>query len=185
MFEDKYGRFWIGHCYDGIDLYDENDGKYINFRHEEGRHTSLSNNQIRAISDADSGKLWIGTRGAGLNLFNPANNTAVHFRYGKKSKNCLSDDIINSMMAMDDSILWIGTSTGWLNKFNTTTRKFKHFLMEDGLPSNDILNITSDLNGDIWIATEIGLARIDKESENIQVYDHKDGLTKHSCSIGQ
>lgn len=177
LFEDKLSRFWIGHKEDGLDLFDEKKGEFINFRNEPGRDNSLSSNRISAIANADSGKLWIGTYGAGLNLFDPVNNTALRFRYSKKSQNCISDDIVESLVATDDSILWIGTRSGGLNKFNTKLLKFKYFFEKDGLPSNNIINLIADLNEDIWIATENGLARINKKSEEIQVYDNKDGIT--------
>ncbi|MHA2031817.1 MAG: ligand-binding sensor domain-containing protein, partial [Candidatus Kariarchaeaceae archaeon] len=177
LFEDDSERFWLGYTRDGLGLLDETSGNFINFRHEENRHNSLSSNDVRAIAGADSGRLWVGTLGGGLNLFDPVTNTAVHFKYNKESENCISEDFMFSLQKSDDSTLWIGTHVGGLNKLNTRTRDFTYFLMEDGLPSNTINDVITDLNGDVWVATEKGLTRIDQENEEIKVYDYHDGIT--------
>ena len=176
LIEDKAGRLWIGRNTHGLDLFDDDTKTFINFKHEPDRKNSLSSNRISAIAEADSGKLWVATLGGGLNLFNPNDNSAVHFKYIPGIKNCLSENRIYSLHVSNDSILWIGTSVGGLNKFNTVSRTFKHFLMKDGLPSNQIFSIISDNNGDIWIATAKGLSRLNSESEKIRTYDNNDGI---------
>ncbi len=63
------------------------------------------------------------------------------------------------------------------------TQTFENFTINDGLPSNRILDIIQDRFGYYWIATEAGLSRFDgKEFVNFY-HDSKDNTTLSNNSI--
>lgn len=65
-------------------------------------------------------------------------------------------------LAPDGEYIWAGT-TGGLLKFNTLTDDFIFYnTANSDLPHNDVLSVTTDLNGYIWVGTgEGGAAKFD------------------------
>jgi signal transduction histidine kinase/ligand-binding sensor domain-containing protein len=56
-------------------------------------------------------------------------------------------------------LIWMGTYHYGLLCYNPRTRQMRHFTVKNGLPSNDVLAITSDKEGDIWMSTSYGLSK--------------------------
>jgi ligand-binding sensor domain-containing protein/signal transduction histidine kinase len=118
-------------------------------------------------------KIWIGTRDIGLfrvdqgSLFNASSQ--------------LTDRSINALLPADNGGLWIGTDAGiefW----------DKNRLVDKGLPSLlkqvQVLALTKDTEGNVWVGTNHGLFRIkpdgavspdqDSEGEVTTVYQDRD-----------
>ena len=47
---------------------------------------------------------------------------------------------------------------------------FNNFTIQDGLPTNNIMEVAQDTSGFLWVATELGIARFD--GENFHNYSH-------------
>jgi hypothetical protein len=58
--------------------------------------------------------------------------------------------------------------------FSLQGQGYKHFSLDDGLPSKRVYKIIQDKNGFIWIATDKGLAKFD--GEKFKVFTIRDGL---------
>ncbi|MHC1776792.1 MAG: two-component regulator propeller domain-containing protein [Lentimicrobium sp.] len=55
---------------------------------------------------------------------------------------------------------------------------YRHFTVDDGLPSNEIYHIFQDAKGYIWVATNMGVCRYD--GINFQNFDKQDGLPENT-----
>ncbi|KAF0199308.1 MAG: putative signal transduction histidine kinase [Bacteroidetes bacterium] len=55
---------------------------------------------------------------------------------------------------------------------------FKHFTVDDGLPSTEIYHVIQDSRGFIWIATNIGVSRYD--GQKFVNFDKQDGLPENT-----
>jgi hypothetical protein len=55
---------------------------------------------------------------------------------------------------------------------------------EDGLPNNVVYSALEDENGSIWIITNWGLTRFDRENESFILYDTKDGIQANEFNGG-
>ncbi|MHA2314738.1 MAG: hypothetical protein ACXACF_05570, partial [Candidatus Hermodarchaeia archaeon] len=53
--------------------------------------------------------------------------------------------------------------------------KWKHFTVKDGLPNDHVFAIKAD-GVKVWVGTEDGLVRIDKQTGKIKSWQEKDGL---------
>ncbi len=53
--------------------------------------------------------------------------------------------------------------------------EWKQFTVEDGLPNDHIFAVTVE-GSQVWVGTEDGLARIDKQTGKVRVWKEKDGL---------
>jgi signal transduction histidine kinase/DNA-binding response OmpR family regulator len=60
--------------------------------------------------------------------------------------------------------------------FNPSTGTFESYFETDGLPNNTINAVTGDDNGNLWIATNMGLAMFDPATGRIISFSTNDGL---------
>ena len=82
LFEDREGRLWIG-TDRGLNLFDRTSGKFIRYQHYPARPAStLSSDQVRAISQDRLGFIWIGTAGGGLNRLDPTTGEIIQIGAG-------------------------------------------------------------------------------------------------------
>ncbi|MCY1723496.1 response regulator [Prolixibacteraceae bacterium Z1-6] len=75
----------------------------------------------------------------------------------------------------DNNILWIGNYAIGLYRLDLKTNSVKVYTIEDGLPDNDIVGITEDKSGALWLSTSYGLSRFNKNNE-FRNYYYNEGL---------
>lgn len=120
-----------------------------------GTKNGLSNNNVVGIAQDKKGCLWFATE-EGLNRLDGKKITSFHKEQHKikglsgNELNCVVDDLV-------DSILWIGTQREGLNAYNYAKNEFfcyQHNPKDpNSLITNDITDIASDSNGNLWIGT--------------------------------
>jgi streptogramin lyase len=74
------------------------------------------------------------------------------------------------------TVLWIGTKGGGLTRFDTRTGRFRTFTGKDGLPSNTINSLLTDVQGVLWAGTNNGLVSLDTRSFRMRWFSRADGL---------
>lgn len=136
----------------------------------------LGSGMVYSLLPSWHGSMFVGTRGAGLQI--------VRRTTGALSllNNDTADDIL-CLARGSDASLWVGTSMG-LYRYGQNWQEMTRFSMEDGLPSNTIHGILEDGNGEIWVSTNNGIARIRPEDGHIVSYDATDGLQDNEFSDG-
>ncbi|WP_172826787.1 two-component regulator propeller domain-containing protein [Flammeovirga sp. SJP92] len=140
---------------------------------------------IRSIMMDKHGNLWLGTSQGLVYLskeekikkepeFKVFQNKADH-------PNSLSYNYILPVFQASNGEIWIGTLGGGLNVFTPSDGKIKDIQFErvtdaEGLPSNVIKSILEDNYGNLWVATNKGLSKINLENRTIKNLDISDGL---------
>jgi signal transduction histidine kinase/DNA-binding response OmpR family regulator len=66
-----------------------------------------------------------------------------------------------------------------LFSYDLNAREFKNFGVSDGLPSGDIVGIEEDSNGNLWLSTSYGLARLNAADNSIQTFSINDGINNY------
>ena len=69
-----------------------------------------------------------------------------------------------------EGILWEGNFKYGLFRYDIRNKSLIEYTMKDGLPSNDVIGITEDMNHRLWISTSYGLSSFDKKKEFINYY---------------
>ena len=134
LYEDSEGYIWIGTTNCGLFRYHAEDSSLISYQNIPGDTTTISDNNIRQITEDPWGRLWIGTS-KGLNYFN--RETGSFRFFGEKEG--LKGEMLQGLVCDDHGYLWISHNEGisklYLYKRDVFLDKpdFNHFDVSDGL----------------------------------------------------
>ncbi len=127
------------------------------------------------IQDED-GFLWIPCEN-GLYRFD-----GIEIKQFSRKENNLSSRFIGGVMQDSEGIIWVTTTDGGLNKYDKNTNSFRAYKHDPDdattISSNFITatfgkqHLIEDRNGFIWVGTERGLNKLDKDSETFTRYQH-------------
>jgi PAS domain S-box-containing protein len=177
IYEDRTGKLWIG-TEDGLNVFDKDKEQFMQYKKDLEDPRSLSSNSIFSICEDPSGMLWIGTED-GLNMFDREKEQFTCYRNDPLAPNSISHNSIRALHQDHSGVLWAGTYGGGLNSFipnvsGESTPVFVRYRNNPvdpmGLCSNFILSIYEDKFGMLWIGTENGLNRFDREKEQLTCY---------------
>lgn len=161
---DRAGTYWVG-TYGGFNQLSLQwkdtvpQAQFVNYRHDPGDATSLSNNHIFALkADGDQG-YWIGTRGGGLNYFDKKTETFRAFTHQAGDATSISNDFVWSIAADSQGYLWLATDGG-VNRFDPRAKTFLAFQYDperpEGLNDNFINSVYVDYQQRLWVGTNGG-----------------------------
>lgn len=192
LYEDRQGYLWIGTRLGGLNRYDPSTGKFTHLMHDPENENSLAGNRVNVILEDRQGYLWIGTND-GLDRLNLETDEIKHFRNESQITSSISSNYITALFEDSFGTLWIGTFDGGLNRFNTSALTFRAYssfcfletqeycventiAREEGFAEvvqdcrleseyycDSIYAITEDWDGNLWIATNNGLSRLNLE----------------------
>ena len=172
--EDKQGNIWIGTTR-GIRKYNKNKDEFIHFMPEEGNPKSLSSQWIRTLFIDKQDRVWVGTA-KGLDMLEPDSTEFVHFPSDPNNPESISNNHVFSIQQTRDNYLWVGTYGGGLNRLDPSTNKFKRYGKKHGLNSNTIYGMLEDEKGFLWISSDIGLSRLNRNTERFYNFNPADGF---------
>ncbi len=135
---DRGGRLWIGTRGDGLAVVDPEAvggdapavARYFN---DPNSQNSLSNNNVAAFYEDETGLIWIGLVGGGLNKFDRKTGQISHYL----ERDGLPSNAVNGIVSDDRGFLWIASQAG-LCRMNPETGEFRTFDVADGLQSNEL-----------------------------------------------
>jgi len=145
-------------------------------------------NYNRLISHAKTpdGNLWFAT-GQGLLYFN-LQERKFYFPQIKDQR--FKEALLNGPMIS----LTYHQGRYWAGSFNLgmyalqvsngyQVDSVEQFTTDNGLPNNAIYAIVPDTRGQLWLSTNKGLAQLDPQTRNINVYDQGDGLHQNEFNM--
>jgi ligand-binding sensor domain-containing protein/signal transduction histidine kinase len=147
VLEDHRGRIWAG----APRLYAIINGEPREFALD----GTDSQNRVKSILETDDGSIWIGTV-SGLHRLRPG---AEHFeRIGGVW------GTIRTLCAVGPGELWAGAIGQGIFRIHYNARNSSALHMDAPSPqvSNTILSIVADDTGNIWVGTQVGMARLSR-----------------------
>ncbi len=81
---------------------------------------------------------------------------------------------IVSLKVDRNGIVWCGTWGGGLARFDGES--WRNFTVKDGLPANHVFMLDLDKDGELWVGTSHGLAKLNEDGESFTVITRNDGL---------
>lgn len=182
LFEDSRGTLWVGTLESGLAIFDRNEEKFYHHNTSEKIPDLQNTNYIAGITEDINGNIWVGGVN-GIDTFNPESGETKHFSASEDEESSLPTDYIISLFSDSEGYIWAGTEKG-LSLYNADTDSFQNFAKENGLPGKNVLAITEDDLGDLWLSSSYGLFQMHKnleeDTEELQLsfrkYDDEDGL---------
>lgn len=163
IFKDSYNNVWFGFYFiNRLMVWNtsNNETKWYNL---DSINKAIKFLNFSQIIEDQSGNIWFGSSlGPGLlkwirskdsfQIYFPSESQHLHFN---PTISCFAKDVYG--------YIWFGTSGHGLYRFHPDCMYFERFLCKDGL--KDYANgIVVDCMGKIWIATSVGLVRMDPDN---------------------
>ncbi|MBO5627423.1 MAG: hypothetical protein J5953_16785, partial [Prevotella sp.] len=162
MICDQHGRIWISYFDGGVDMAEADATGDYHFRHFFNDPTTVQ--QPRQLMEDHKGNIWL-TSNVGVFTINPnkflADTTSfLHVPINKTSSQsdeirCIVENSLNQIIVGTQ-----GSGIVVLDNSKPETPRFLHrWTTGDGLPDNNIQQLSTDSDGSVWVGTDHGLAR--------------------------
>ncbi|EHQ29326.1 hybrid sensor histidine kinase/response regulator transcription factor [Mucilaginibacter paludis] len=174
MLEDSSNRFWIGTSM-GMVIFDKSKQQFCKYISNPANPLHLSSRGIRCIYEDSRHNIWAGTTG-GLNVLKAGASSFFWFKANELDSNSLRVGYINCIKEDSRGNIWIGSFHGGLSRFMAKSQTFKTYTTQNGMPSDNVLNIQQGDDGYLWVSTDNGLAKFNINTGKVKVYTVKDGL---------
>lgn len=200
ILQDSAGRIWIGTFGGGLNLIEHlPESAGLRFIHS----GNILNNypihvceKVRCLYEADNGVILIGTTGGLLSCSSDfARPEAIRFyhnvceeRYSSLSNN----DVLNITQTHNGKLLVI-TLSGGINLLDDSSRlseklTFKHYNATNGQVPDLSLSAIEDSEGNLWIASENKLSKLDADMTLLEEYNDQIQMAETKpvlCSSGK
>ena len=173
--KDSRGNIWI--CTDGgLSKLNGDNKSFTTYKNKMYDKNSLIDNNIFSVIQDRTGLIWVGTY-SGISIFNPDRKIS-HYKNDPFDSKTISDNMVTALYEDEEGILWIGSKNEGIDLLNRETDRIKNLREgnpSDIIPSDCIYDITGN-DKKVFIATDKGIAIVDKSSQTGKVYDESTGL---------
>lgn len=164
LFEDDFGRIWIGTFYGGLNIYDPKSNTFLNAEKQ------YSSRGIFDIVKDKNGNIWVGSN-YGIRVYNA--DLKIVKTYDPSSNTGLSNNAVTALYKDIKGDMWVGTAKG-LNVLKNG--KFKSYLTikddSTSLSGNRILSLAENSDLSLLVGTYgNGLNRYDRSDDNFHKID--------------
>ncbi len=125
-------------------------------------YDKISHLHIYDFCQDSLGYMWIATT-RGLNRYNGYD--FKQFSHNKEDEHSLKNNMIYSLLIDSRHRLWIGTGTG-INRYDFKSERFIRYEM----PNIPVLTFHEDKDGNIWIATNSSIGKINEQTFSVELY---------------
>ena len=182
---DRDGMLWVATFDGGLARFLDDDRGFYTYRHVPGDPHSLPSDHLHRLYQSSDGTLWIGSR-HGLARYRPSSDDFEVF-YNRPTAGPDGepprDDVIRELLEDPEDFLWVGTDGGGLSRFHPSEGSLEHVTAPLGTVGERIHALHLDGQNNLWVATDLGLARRLTE-DRFEVWNDRHGLpSPHILSI--
>ncbi|MEX2603688.1 MAG: two-component regulator propeller domain-containing protein [Gracilimonas sp.] len=177
ILEDSRGVLWIGTENRGLDVLDRENGVFHHYTQNTSNPTSLNNNAVYSLYENDDHLIWAGTFAGGINILDRKIQKFENYRHNPHQENSLGANSVLSFFEDSNGNMWVGTDGGeggGLNLFDRNNGSFIALSHDprnpNTIPSNVILDILEDNEGNIWLGTYNG---------GVSSFNYRDNTFRH------
>lgn len=176
------GALWVA-TFGGLNRVEENTGRVTTFT-ATGKPGALPSSRITCVLKDHNNRIWCGTYHNGICLYDSASNSFTNFRNDTAHNTGPSDDMVWGMYNDHEGHIWICCNSG-ITQLNPDTKQFTRY-KEVSIGGKKIsigicTIMTEDDAGNIWIATDNGLFKKDRQ-DVFKRYTTDDGLSNNSIN---
>ncbi|KEO72993.1 hybrid sensor histidine kinase/response regulator transcription factor [Anditalea andensis] len=177
VIQDESNRYWFGHPYEGISVYDPIKKKTTYLTHNSREQHTLSFNHVSFIAPGINHEIWVSYQNGAVDVLDA--------KTLKKLRNYKTEDILDVGLSYESEIYVDSEGDAWMyfpeNPFgiihiNSISHKLTQ-IDEDHpdypLNNNLVKGIVENKKGEIWVGTDHGgLNIIDKYNKDIKHIKH-------------
>jgi ligand-binding sensor domain-containing protein/signal transduction histidine kinase len=180
MVEDRAGFLWFAMWGGGLNRFDRRTGRFQAYRHDPADAASLSHNNTLSLLIDHGGALWAGTDD-GLNRLDARTGRFTVFR----PKSGLIESRWYRVLAEGaDGSIWMGTYTQGLQRLDLRTGEIVEYKndpkVRGSLSNNRVNALCVDHAGALWVGTQNGLNRFDRNTGEFTTFGERDGLPNNA-----
>lgn len=177
VYNDRKGGLWVGSFYRGVN--------FVNlfssdFAHLEEIKGASDHNIVSCILEDNDQNLWIATDGGGIVHYSKDHELIES--YNITSKPFIASNSTLHMAFDKEGGLWVGTYFGGLQYIDTEKRTVEIFKHIEGdstsISANVIWKVYIDSNEDVWLATQQGISRFNKDTKTFTNYNKSNSPLK-------
>jgi signal transduction histidine kinase/ligand-binding sensor domain-containing protein len=204
---DRSGRIWVA-TLDGLNIFNPDEDIFYHIEHDPSNQESLSDDLVADLFEDQSGVIWIGTITGGLNKYSESYNRfhlfpqdllqISHQESNPDESNpsgnqeslldSLSGALITDIYENEDGDFWLGTFFQGLYKIDGDSGDYMHYFHDPddvNSLSDDVINyIEPGLGGELWIATNAGLDRLDLNTNTFESIPRFENKSVNSILLG-
>lgn len=177
LFIDNTGIIWANVLGKGIDKINTKAYKFRHYKHDDADPFSITDNFVRGFHFDKQNNLWLSMMNHGVDKLEQNKKTA-HFDGNTKNKNALNENPVNTAYCDSYGSIWIGNQNYGLNRldYNAKTKTYEtsRYRCESRdagkYPFSSVKAIIEDRAGRLWIGSEIGIDRYDREHNSFIHY---------------
>ncbi len=180
MVEDRDGNFWYASMGYGVCFYDAQTKKWTLI--EKDPKALFASRPTALLSDSVHNEIWIADYSFGAFQYQRDTKKFIYHGVNASSSKHIQSSLTYALTIDHESNVWVATTSGGVSKYSHKENAFTTYTMKTGLAENTIHAIQADRNGNIWLASDKGLTRIDVNGGILNHYDKKNGLPYGSFS---
>jgi len=185
--EDSEGIIWIGTYNGGLHSFNPRTKMFTYYNSDFFLENGLANIEIRKVLVDSNDHIWIGTAIGLFKIEKQGNDElsiiSLRTEMPEKFNDHNSSDNILSIFESKDGSLWIGTRGAGICKYNPLTKTFIWYNKDNGLIEENINSITQSLDGNIWLAGNSGITKLNVNDNTFTNYTSNDGLLSNDYNI--
>ncbi len=181
-FESSDGNIWICTLDGGVNKFNPENNNFQTFLHKKNDPRSIGQSSVWTGSEDIKKRIWFGLRTEGICLYDPKTNYFQTYKNTNVSENGLVSNSVICTFIDSKNRLFIGTSLGLnyveLDKLEAYVPKNISFelINEGNLEGAGINYITEDKLGNIWIASDYGVYKLNTNLKLVKSYSSNNGL---------
>ncbi|HEY9364577.1 MAG TPA: two-component regulator propeller domain-containing protein, partial [Chitinophagaceae bacterium] len=167
---DKSGRLWMTARGNGLLYYDESNGTFHKYHHDNSKIKSLPFDLTTCLFIDRNENLWIGIDGGGvarLDLKPPKFNL---YPLSEGDFPILNDYFTKCFYEDEKGRIWFGSQTNGLNIFDPHLQELTNYHNETGnpnsLPGNMVGSIIKDKEGNTWVGSSGGISIFNEKEKS-------------------
>lgn len=185
--DPKDSILWIGTQRAGLNAYDYAKDTFTFYRHDETVPESIITDDVTNVVAAADGNLWVTTYWKGIEYFDKESGRFSH--YNTTTVPGLASDNIWTVADGGNGKLYVGHVHHGFSILSIKDKRARNFVHNPddphSLPGNEVRCVYKDLNNNIWIGTNKGLALFNPESENFIRFNSDGNLSHYVYDIRQ
>lgn len=175
VYQDRQSTYYVGTAH-GLRVFDPVNGVFTTLDAGGTAASTLSEAPVVAILQDSDGLLWFGTEGDGLFRFDPATRKLKQYVNHPEAADSLSNNTVLDVSQDSRGTIWIATFGGGIDCYVPDEDSFMSYRQEQGLPNDVVYGSLEDRSGNIWMSTNLGLARLDLSTGRFENFTVDDGL---------